>query len=158
MECITSIEINREGYWQIPRWFVRGVMFLLIAGVTIYMIWYIPYNRTMYFPVQLNQIEKFMNQNAPIAVNVYYFDSETECVKPIFLASKPIESRYVHLLLLTETVTSNEETLEVGIHSHYCWIKNFSALVHTQITKNTRKLFVCDRCLNYFSSQIIKMD
>lgn len=105
------------------------------------------------FPVQLNQIEKFMNQNAPIAVNVYYFDSETECVKPIFLATKPIESRYVHLLLLTETVTSNEETLEVGIHSHYCWIKNFSALVHTQITKNTRKLFVCDRCLNYFSSQ-----
>lgn len=101
------------------------------------------------FPVQLNQIEKFMNQNVPIAVNVYYFDSETECVKPIFLATKPIESRYVHLLLLTETVSSNEETFEVGVHSHYCWIKNFSALV----TKNNRKLFVCDRCLNYFSSQ-----
>lgn len=81
------------------------------------------------FPVQLNQIEKFMKQNESIAVNVYYFESESECIRPLFLAMKPFESIYVHLLLLSETASSNREAFEVGVHSHYCWIKNFNALM-----------------------------
>lgn len=105
------------------------------------------------FPMQLSQINKFMSQNEPIAVNVYYFDSEEECIRPLFLAMKPIESRYIHLLLLTETVRCKPKAFEIDVKSHFCWIKNFGALMRSQATKNRGKLFVCDRCLNYFYSQ-----
>lgn len=40
-----------------------------------------------------------------------------------------------------------------NIKKHYCWIKNLSALVHDQITKHKGKIYICDRCLNYFSSK-----
>lgn len=40
-----------------------------------------------------------------------------------------------------------------NIKKHYCWIKNFSALVRSQINKRQHKLHICDRCLNYFSSE-----
>lgn len=105
------------------------------------------------FPVRLNQIEKFMQQNEDIAVNVYYFDLEKQRVCPLFLAKKPPEKRYIHLLLLTEEKSGYfKKPSDVNVRSHYCWIKNFSALVHTQITKNTRKIIICDRCLNHFCS------
>lgn len=38
------------------------------------------------FPVRLNQIEKFMQQNEHLAVNVYYYDFEKKCICPRFLA------------------------------------------------------------------------
>lgn len=40
-----------------------------------------------------------------------------------------------------------------GINKHYCWIKNMSALVCSQITKRQHKIFLCDRCLNHFHSK-----
>ena len=33
----------------------------------------------------------------------------------------------------------------------YCWIKNFSKLVGSQVTKNEHKIYFCKRCLNHFS-------
>lgn len=101
------------------------------------------------FPVRLNQIEKFMQQNEHIAVNVYCFDSEKKCVYPRFLASKPVEKRYIHLLMLTEAISEHgEETRD----SHYCWIKNLSALVGSQMSKYEHKKWICDRCLIHFNS------
>lgn len=105
------------------------------------------------FPMRLNQIEKFMQQNEHIAVNVYYFDSEKKCVCPRFLAAKSVEKQYIHLLMLTETTNENNEKAdEVSTQSHYCWIKNLSGLIGSQISKNTRKKLICDRCLNHFIS------
>lgn len=40
---------------------------------------------------------------------------------------------------------------EVG---HYCWIKNLSRLISSSYTKTQHKLYVCDRCLCYFASEI----
>lgn len=97
------------------------------------------------FPVRLNQIEKFMRQNEHLAVNVYYFDEEKKCIFPRFLASKPLETHYIHLLMLTESTST-------GIHSHYCWIKNLSSLVGSQINKHKDKKWLCDRCLVSFNS------
>lgn len=102
------------------------------------------------FPMRLNQIEKFMKQNDGIAVNVYHFSTEKQRLCPLFLASKPIEYRYVHLLLLTEQKAFDKNSQHMIINSHYCWIKNLAAVVHSQITLNTRKISLCDRCLNYF--------
>ena len=44
------------------------------------------------FPVQLNQIEKFMEQNEGLAINVYHYNSKNEQVSPLFLAKKPLGS------------------------------------------------------------------
>ena len=35
---------------------------------------------------------------------------------------------------------------------HYCWIKNFSKLVRSQVTKHEHKAYFCKRCLNHFST------
>lgn len=104
------------------------------------------------FPVELKQIEKFMQQNPKIAINVYYFDEEKKIIVPCFLASKPSGMQYVHLLLLTRIITPYNKEVEwnVRAYSHYCCITNLSALVNAQLTKDRRKKFMCDRCLNYF--------
>lgn len=48
MECVTSIAIKRDGYWQIPRrWFIRGAMFvvfLTIACASIYFMWHFEFH------------------------------------------------------------------------------------------------------------------
>lgn len=106
------------------------------------------------FPVELKQIKKFMEQNDGLAINVYYFDAEKKLICPLFLANKPIDYRYIHLLLLTETAPQFGElpTDEVNTDSHFCWIKNLNALVGAQISKHGHKIHMCDRCLNHFNS------
>lgn len=56
--------------------------------------------------------------------------------------------------MLTEATTNqySEKVHEVSTHSHYCWIKNLSALVGSQMTKNEHKKWICDRCLIHFRS------
>ncbi|XP_061704174.1 uncharacterized protein LOC133515618 [Cydia pomonella] len=39
---------------------------------------------------------------------------------------------------------------EKGNVSHYCWIKNLSRLVHSQISKHKNKLWLCEGCLQHF--------
>lgn len=76
------------------------------------------------------------------------FDDDSKKVRPLRLA-KEIKVNHIHLLLLTE---QNGEK-DAAPKSHYCWIKNLSGLLSTQISKNTQKLLFCDRCLNHFYSQ-----
>ena len=33
---------------------------------------------------------------------------------------------------------------------HFIWIKSLSRLIHSQVTKHTGSIFLCDRCLAYF--------
>ena len=42
---------------------------------------------------------------------------------------------------------------ENGTESHYCVVKNMSALVSSQASKKKEKKYVCDFCLNMFGSQ-----
>ena len=35
---------------------------------------------------------------------------------------------------------------------HYCWIKNFSKLLRSQVTKHHGTIYFCKRCLNHFST------
>lgn len=51
-----------------------------------------------------------------VAVNVYYFVSVKKIVCPLFLAKKTVE-KYVHLLMLTESVHhNNDEAPTVSVH------------------------------------------
>ena len=43
--------------------------------------------------------------------------------------------------------------LKSGENSHYYVIRKMSRLISSQVSKNTRTKYVCEYCLNYFSSQ-----
>ena len=43
--------------------------------------------------------------------------------------------------------------LKDGENSHYCVIRKMSCLISSQVSKNRHTKYVCDYCLNYFSSQ-----
>lgn len=110
---------------------------------------YLPYVNSLNFkgikfPVELKQITIFEHQNQSISINVYMYEDESKKVRPLRLA-KQIKTNHIHLLLLTQNSGK-----AVGIKSHYCWIKNLSALIGSQISSNCAKKYFCDRCLNYF--------
>lgn len=113
------------------------------------------------FPVNLKDIDKFTKQNEDISINVYYFD---DSVVPVRLCplrvSNEVKKHHIHLLMLIgknridtddahTTVGKIKVMLESGQNrSHYCWIKNLSRLVSSQLSDHDHKKHICDRCLN----------
>ncbi|CAH1109243.1 unnamed protein product [Psylliodes chrysocephalus] len=113
-------------------------------------------------PVKLNQISKFEKFNQ-ISVNIYTLElneSSFYVIVPALLTKNKME-RHVNLLLIQdqyfpklndyEAPSVDNENIEIKFH--YVWIKNLSRLISSQLSKNHNKKFLCDRCLNYFSSQ-----
>lgn len=114
------------------------------------------------FPVRLNQIDKFTSQNDEISINVYYFDEEDERVYPLRV-STDIKKHHIHLLLTfghirirsyTGTTANKIKSLleDEQTQLHYCWIKNLSRLVSSQLSKHDHEKHICDRCLNFFDT------
>ena len=95
------------------------------------------------FPVKVKDISKFEKQNPQISVNVISLDSENKgyCIE--YLSPERYRQHDVNLLFLHDSETQ-----------HYVWIKNFSRLLAGR-TKDTAGgvSFVCNSCLNVFSSQ-----
>ena len=87
------------------------------------------------FSASLKHVDKFEKQNPTVSVNVFGYQKE---VYPLRI-SKKANDKTVNLLLLSE-----------GGNQHYCWIKNMSRLLTSQIRKHTTKRFCCLRCLNSF--------
>ena len=85
------------------------------------------------FPTPLNQIERFEKQN-PYSINVY--GREGGNIYPLRI-SKHENKKDINLLLLT-----NDD------NQHYCWIKNMSALVASQVNKHKGKIRICKYCCN----------
>ena len=101
------------------------------------------------FPVKVSGIPKFEILN-DFYINVYGLDSVFEnhqvkyhVVGPLYYSKKRM-SKHVNLLLTTDDETGN---------IHYCWIKNLSRLVSSQISAKAHKKFFCDGCLIYFSDE-----
>lgn len=115
------------------------------------------------FPVSIKDIEKFEKQNETISVNVYFYEEKNSCVYPLRL-TKHVKERHIHLLLLSgknRIVTDGEETIagkiKVMLESdqirlHYCWIKHLSRLLSSQLSAHGHANYICDRCLNYFTT------
>ncbi|VDI81882.1 Hypothetical predicted protein [Mytilus galloprovincialis] len=103
------------------------------------------------FPVSLGAIDKFERQNPTINVNVFGFDGvkrgedeeEDLQIYPLRI-SKNTGSIHADLLFLTGESKQ-----------HYCWIKNLSRLLSSQISEHGHELFFCRRCLSHFSRQDI---
>ena len=87
------------------------------------------------FPVSLKQIDKFENNN-PYAINVFGYE---RVVYPLRISKR--DKQVINLLLI-----ANEE------NNHFCWIKNMSRLLSSDVSKHHGKRHFCYRCLNSFHS------
>lgn len=113
------------------------------------------------FPITLQQVAKFEKQNN-ISVNVYalklYRDNFT--VTPARVTKTKLE-RHVNLLMIQNKYFNEKYNDEIhddnddddDIKYHFCWIKDLSKLVSSQLSKYKGKLWICDICLNYFNNE-----
>ncbi|KAL0850902.1 hypothetical protein ABMA28_006811 [Loxostege sticticalis] len=97
----------------------------------------------MSFPVTFDDISKFENNNPNISINVYSLKNNRTVVGPIYKSEFKSKDRIKINLLL----------LESQAQSHFVLIRNLSRLVRTQITKHHCKLYFCDDCLLFFTTE-----
>lgn len=103
------------------------------------------------FPMDVLKILKFEELNDFLSINVYVLENdndESNNISPLRL-TKCVKRYHVNLLLLYKEECVNGE---MKTKSHYCWISNFSALMHNLLSKRNGRLYICNRCLHYFSS------
>ena len=89
------------------------------------------------FPVSLKDIDKFEKQNPEIRVNVFGYDKSVHILR----INKTDPQNAIDLLLITDGKEKQ----------HYCWIKSFSKLLSSQVSKHNGAIYFCKRCLNHFS-------
>ena len=77
------------------------------------------------FPVSLKDIDKLEKQNPEIGVNVFGYDKSVYILR----INKTDPQNAIDLLLITDGKEKQ----------HYCWMKNFSKLVGSQVTKDGHK-------------------
>lgn len=85
------------------------------------------------YPVSLTDIERFERHNPGVSVNVFGLDTRNN-VYPLKVVSRELADHTDLLLLTDDTV------------SHYVYIKNFTRLIHYQLTKRNSPITVCKRC------------
>ena len=94
------------------------------------------------YPVNLKDINRFEKQNPNISVSVLGYGKD-EKVYPLriskFTKSKKEDERKHNITLLL---------INNGDNSHYCYVKNLSALLTSQVNKHKGKLYYCLNCLN----------
>ena len=94
------------------------------------------------YPVSLKDIKRFEKQNPDISVSVLGY-SKDERIYPLRISeyTKSKEGRKYNITLL---LIKDED----GDNSHYCLVKNLSALLSSQVNKHKSKLYFCLNCLN----------
>lgn len=112
------------------------------------------------FPMQLKDIAKFEVMNN-LSIYVYTLENKNKVV-PVYLSSNRFE-KIIHLLMLKSDldmeIDGEGENVVDYIQSntiyHFMWIKNLSRLLSKQVTNHNGQIFLCDRCLNYFHSELL---
>ncbi|XP_050505444.1 uncharacterized protein LOC126883817 [Diabrotica virgifera virgifera] len=99
------------------------------------------------FPMKLSDIPKFELLNN-ISINVFGVSecfknnvTQLEIVGPLY-HTKSKKSTHVNLLLIFDD----------NGNSHYCYIKNLSRLISSQKSHHNGQTFLCNGCLQFFSS------
>ena len=94
------------------------------------------------YPVELKYIKRFEKQNSDISISILGY-SKDERIYPLeiskFTKSKKEDERKYNIVLLL---------IKNGDNSHYCLIKNLSALLTSQVNKHKSKFYFCLNCLN----------
>ena len=93
------------------------------------------------YPVSLKDINRFEKQNPDISISVLGYSKE-ERIYPLRIIKKEDERKYNIVLLL----------IKDGDNSHYCLVKNLSALLSSQVNNHKSKLYFCLNCLNGFDT------
>ena len=98
------------------------------------------------YPVELKDIKRFEKQNLDISISVLGY-SKDERIYPLriskFTKVKKEDERKHNIVLLL---------IKNGDNSHYCLIKNLSALLSSQVNKHSHKLYFCLNCLNGYDN------
>ena len=98
------------------------------------------------YPVELKDIKRFEKQNLNISISVLGY-SKDERIYPLriskFTKVKKEDERKHNIVLLL---------IKNGDNSHYCLIKNLSALLSSQVNKHSHKLYFCLNCLNGYDN------
>ena len=94
------------------------------------------------YPVNLKDIKRFEKQNLDISISVLGY-SKDEKIYPLRISEytkvkKENERKYNIVLLLIKN----------GDNSHYCYVKNLSALLSSQVNNHGHKLYFCLNCLS----------
>ena len=89
------------------------------------------------YPVDLKDVNRFEKQNLDISISILGYSKE-ERIYPLRISKKENERKHNIVLLLIK----NRD------NSHYCFVKNLSALLSSQVNKHDHKLYFCLNCLN----------
>ena len=92
------------------------------------------------YPVDFRGIDRFEKQNPEISISLLGYNKD-ERVYPLKL-SKYTGSKHDIILLL----------IKDGDNSHYCLVKNISALLSSQINNHNHKRHFCLNCFNGFDT------
>ena len=90
------------------------------------------------YPVDFKDVKRFEKQNPDISISILGYNKE-EKVYPLSEYTKSKDERKHNIVLLL---------IKNGENSHYCLVKNLSALLTTQLNKRKCKLYYCLNCLN----------
>ena len=90
------------------------------------------------YPVELKDIKRFEKQNPDISISVLGYNKE-EKVYPLSEYTKSKDERKHNIVLLL---------IKNGENSHYCLVKNLSALLTSQVNSRKGKFYFCLNCLN----------
>ena len=93
------------------------------------------------YPVALKDVSKFEKLNPDLAISVYTYD-ENYSVGPLRISENVDRPYGIKLLLISD---ENK--------THYCLIEDFSRLVSSQASKHKGKVYVCERCINAFTTE-----
>ena len=92
------------------------------------------------YPVSLRAIDRFEHLNPEISITVLGYNEE-EKVYPLKVSKYTGCKNDIVLLLIKD-----------GENSHYCLVKNISALLSSQINNHKGTLYFCLNCFNSFKS------
>ena len=96
------------------------------------------------YPVDFKGINRFEKQNLDISISLLGY-SKDERIYPLriseYTRSKKEDERKHNIVLLL---------IKNGDNSHYCLVKNLSALLTSQINSHKSKFYFCLNCLNGF--------
>ena len=95
----------------------------------------------IHYPVSLRVIDRFEHLNPNISISVLGYNKE-ERVYPLRISKCTKRKHDIVLLLLKD-----------GEKSHYCLVKNISALLSSQINNNGHKRYFCLNCFNSFKDK-----
>ena len=93
------------------------------------------------YPVSLRAIDRFEHLNPNISISVLGYNKE-ERVYPLRISKCTKRKHDIVLLLLKD-----------GEKSHYCLVKNISALLSSQINNKGHKRYFCLNCFNSFKDK-----